>query len=74
VLKRDLARELAAAAMRVEQFASRVFEAAPTTVSRADDVAVIVLDQRPAMLAEATSGVAKPEMPSDTVGADHDWM
>ena len=41
--------------MRIEQLASRVFEATPTTASRADDVAVAVprLDGGPLTLAEA---------------------
>ncbi len=41
--------------MRVEQLATRVFEATPTTASRANDVAVAVprLDGGPLTLAEA---------------------
>jgi len=35
ILSRDSARQLAGAAMRIEQLATRVFEATPTTVSRA---------------------------------------
>ncbi len=42
VLPREAARELAGTAMRVEQFATRVFQASPTTLSRAGDVAVAV--------------------------------
>jgi hypothetical protein len=41
-LPREAARELAGTAMRVEQFATRVFQASPTTLGRADDVAVAV--------------------------------
>ena len=52
VLSRDAARELAGAAMGVEQLATRVFEATPTTVSRADDIAVVVLGPGPPTLAE----------------------
>lgn len=52
ILSRNAARELAGAAMRVEQLATRVFEATPMTVSRADDVAVAVLDHRPPTLVE----------------------
>jgi hypothetical protein len=55
ILSRDSARQLAGAAMRIEQLATRVFEATPTTASRADDVAVAVprLDGGPPTLAEA---------------------
>jgi hypothetical protein len=38
--------------MRVEQLATRVFEATPMTVSRADDVAVVVVDHGPPTLVE----------------------
>ena len=55
ILSRDSARQLAGTAMRIEQLATRVFEATPTTVSRADDVAVAVprVDGGPLTLAEA---------------------
>lgn len=53
VLSRNKSRELAGVAMRVEQLAVSVFEATPTTVSRADDVAVIVLHPGPPTLEEA---------------------
>jgi hypothetical protein len=55
ILSRDSARQLAGAAMRIEQLATRVFEATPTTASRADDVAVAVprLDGGPLTLPEA---------------------
>jgi hypothetical protein len=55
ILSRDSARQLAGAAMRIEQLATRVFEATPTTASRADDVAVVAprLDGGPLTLAEA---------------------
>jgi hypothetical protein len=52
VLSRDRSRELAGAAMRIEQLATRVFEATPTTVSRADDVAVAVQCRGPLTLEE----------------------
>ncbi|MHB8187345.1 MAG: hypothetical protein ACYDDU_15000 [Dermatophilaceae bacterium] len=55
ILSRDSARQLAGAAMRIEQLATRVFEATPRTASRADDVAVATprLDGGPLTLAEA---------------------
>jgi hypothetical protein len=55
ILSRDSARQLAGGAMSIEQLATRVFEATPTTASRADDVAVAVprLDGGPLTLAEA---------------------
>jgi len=53
ILPRNTSREIAGAAMRVEQLAVGVFEATRTTVSRADDVAVVVLDQRPLTLEDA---------------------
>ena len=55
ILSRDSSRQLAGVAMRIEQLATRVFEATPTTASRADDVAVAVprLDGGPLTLAEA---------------------
>jgi len=55
ILSRDSARQLAGAAMRIEQLATPVFEATPTTASRADDVAVAVprLHGGPLTLAEA---------------------
>jgi hypothetical protein len=52
ILSRDRSRELAGATMRVEQLAIRVFEATPTTVSRADDVAVAALGRGPLTLEE----------------------
>ena len=54
-LSRDASRELAGVAMRVEQMAARVFQATPTTVSRANDVAVAGLrpDRGPLTLADA---------------------
>lgn len=53
ILSRNASRELAGAAMRVEQLATQVFEATPTTVSRADDVAVAALGRGPLTLADA---------------------
>ena len=53
VLSRNASRELAGVAMRVERLAVSVFEATPTTVSRADDVAVVVLDPGPLTLEES---------------------
>jgi hypothetical protein len=54
-LSRDSSRDLAGLAMRVEQIAARVFEATPTAVSRADDVAVAGVrpDRGPLTLADA---------------------
>lgn len=52
-LSRTASRELAGVAMRVEQLAVGVFEATPTTLSRADDVAVVVLDPGPLTLEDA---------------------
>ena len=55
ILSRDSSRQLAGVAMRIEQLATRVFEATPTTSSRADDVAVSGprLEGGPLTLAEA---------------------
>jgi|GEM_PF-2325921 len=53
ILPRNASREIAGMAMRVERLAVGVFEATRTTVSRADDVAVVVLDQRPLTLEDA---------------------
>jgi hypothetical protein len=53
ILSRNASREIAGVAMRVERLAVGVFEATRTTVSRADDVAVVVLDHRPLTLEDA---------------------
>ena len=42
--------------MRVEQLATRVFEATPTTASRADDVAIAVLGRGALTLEDAIEG------------------